>query len=123
MAKKISQKRLNQMALGGAKVKRKSSPVPSAEEVRAAAPPPIPPNPIPQDNSVPFASMAASMAAINSQLAETVENNTRVIEQFRKDAAAKLAENPKRQPWRAKVKRDRNKLIDYVDLIPVEFKQ
>lgn len=121
MAKKISQKRLNQMALGGAKVKRKSSPVPSAEEVKAAAPPP-PPAPAP-DNSVPFASMAASMAAINSQLAETVENNTRVIEQFRKDAAAKLAENPKRQPWRAKVKRDRNKLIDYVDLIPVEFKQ
>ena len=117
MAKKISQKRLNQMALGGAKVKRKSSPVPSAEEVKAAAPPP-PPAPAP-DNSAPLAAMAASVSAMSSQLAAALENNTKALALV----ATKPAEKPERQPWRAKVKRDRNKLIDYVDLIPVEFKQ
>jgi hypothetical protein len=114
---KISQQALNRMAVRGAKIKRKSSPVPTPEEVRAAEPPPPPPAP---DNSIPMASMAASMNIINQQLGDIVAQNSRVIEQFRTEAAQKVQERPGRQPWRAIVNRDKNKLIHYVDLIPLK---
>lgn len=108
------------MAVRGAKIKRPSK-VPTLEEIQASAPPPAP-APAP-DNSIPFAAMQASMGAINQQLGEIVAQNSRVIDQLRTEAAQKVQERPERKPWRAKVKRDRSKLIDYVDVIPLEIRQ
>lgn len=114
----ISQQELNQMGVRGSKITRRSSPVPSDAEVEAAEPPPSAPAPV--DNSIPMASMAASMGVINQQLAAVVEQNSIVIESFRAQAQEKVVSQP-RLPWRATVVRDRStKLIDYVDIIPLE---
>lgn len=115
MVEKISQKALNQMAVRGAKVTRQTSSVPSEAEV-AVAEPPAPPPPAAPD-PLPFASMQASMDRMGQQLTTTVENNTRAIERFGADMA-----NQKPRAgvaYRATVARDRNKLIEYVDIIPM----
>ncbi len=127
---KITETELNKMAVRGAKVTRRSSPVPSAAEVAesesrapvrpspelASAPPPV------SDSSIPMASMAASMTAINKQLGDIVEHNSRVMEGMQDDIRRQMVKSPGRKPWRAYVKRDRTRLIDYVDLIPLETK-
>ena len=115
------------MAVRGAKVKRRSSPVPSAAEVAVSeSRAPVPPSPElasappPVDNSIPFASMAASSAAINRHLGEIVAHNSRVIEGLQDDLRRQMVKSPGRKPWRAMVIRDRSKLIHYVDLIPLD---
>ena len=116
------------MAIRGAKITRRSSPVPSAAEVAASeSRAPVPPSPElasappPVNNSVPMASMAASMTAINRQLGDIVSHNSRVIEGIQDDMRRQMVKSPGRKPWRAKVVRDRTRLIDYVDLIPLEM--
>ena len=111
----ISEQELNLKGLGGAKITRR--PAPGLAEVSAPAPP-APPAPV--DNSIPMASMAASMNAINAQLGDIVAHNSRVIEGLQDDMRRQMVKSPGRKPWRAKVIRDRNRLIDYVDLIPLE---
>lgn len=119
MVRKISEQELNLMGLGGAKVTRRSSPVPSASEVQASESR-APAAPAPPVDMIPFASMAASSAAINRQLGDIVEHNSRVIEGMQDDLRRQMVKSPGRKPWRAIVNRDRSRLIDYVDLIPLE---
>ena len=120
---RISEIDLNRLAVRGAKVKRQS-PVPTAAEVAASEsveselsrPEPAPPSPPPTvDNSIPFASMAASMNAINRQLDETIKHNSRVIDDFRNELAKE--QPPKSRPKRLQVVRDRTRLIDHVDIL------
>ena len=53
-------------------------------------------------------------------ISQVVEQNTRAIEGLRADLNK---EPPARKPWRIKLVRDRSKLIEYADLIPMEMKQ
>ena len=110
------------MGVRGAKITRKSSPVPSAAEVAAAepAPAPTPQAAQPVDNSIPMASMAASMSVINQQIGQIVEQNSRVMEGMQDDLRRQMVKSPGRKPWRLYVIRDKTRLIDYCDLIPLE---
>ena len=118
----VSEQDLNRMAVRGAKVRRKSSAVPTKEEVAATAPPPTPPTPpqAPPDNSMPMASMAASSNAINQQLASIVEQNSQTIMGLQDDLRRQMMHQPKKTPWDFFVYRDRSKLIERVRAVPVE---
>ena len=121
--RKVTEQELNRMALkGGAKVKRNPvSRVPTESEIAASNTKPTPTPPAaPPDSSIPFASMQASMGASNQMLAEVVENNSRVISEFRQDMQGKkpLAG----VAYRHTVRRGRDKLIEYVDSIPMEMR-
>lgn len=105
------------MALHGGKVNRAPKAVPAPAPAAAPAPPPAP---APQDNSIPFASMQASMNVINEQLRTVVEHNSQVIAGLKSSLDK---DPPARKPWRLKVARTREKLIDYVDAIPMEMKR
>jgi len=119
---KISQQDLNKLGIRGAKITRKSSPVPTSAEV-AASEPPRPPAPVPApqpDNSIPFASMAASSDTINQRLGAIIEQNSSMMAGMQDDLRRQMVKSPGRKPWRATVHRDRTRLIDYVDLVPLE---
>lgn len=66
----------------------------------------------------PQASMSASMELRDGLLQDLITNNTQVIAEFRQT----LAEQKPRPgiPYRHKVVRGKDKLIDYVDSIPME---
>jgi len=118
VADKISEAALNRMALQGGKVRR--APKPEPEPAPAPAAPTPAPAPV-QDNSIPFASMQASMNVINEQLGRVVDQNSQVIEGLRTSLDK---DPPARKPWRLKVVRDRGtKLIDFVDAIPMEMRK
>jgi len=113
VVEKISQKDLDKLAIGGSRV----TPV-TPRPAPAAAP-----QPQRQDNSMPFASMAASMTEINQRLANVVTQNSVVIDGLqRKLSEQKPVAAVPRGAWRAIVKRDKSKLIDYVDIVPMELK-
>lgn len=119
MPKKISENEANRMKVRGTKMRRKSSAVPSREEVAAAAPP-APPAPPPVDNSIPMASMAASSDAINQQLGAIVAQNSQTISAMQDDLRRQMMHRPKKTPWDFFIHRDRNKLIERVRAEPVE---
>ena len=121
--RKVSEQELNRMALkGGAKVKRKPvSRVPTDSEIAAQTPTeaPVRTPDAPPDSSIPFASMQASMGHINEEMRRVVDHNSQVMV----DLKTSLGKDPPaRKPWRLRVKRSPDKLIEYVDAIPVEFK-
>lgn len=98
----------DEVALSGAKAAEAEVPVPA-----------LPPAPL-EVNMEPFASMSASMTASNANFATLIEKNTETIEAFR----VQLTEKTDLSKWQAadfirhKVKR-KDKLIDYVDSIPM----
>jgi hypothetical protein len=66
--------------------------------------------------------MAASMGHINQQLGTVVAQNNVVIEGLQASIQSQIIQGDKRKPWRAMVIRTREKLIHYVDLIPLDAK-
>lgn len=68
----------------------------------------------------PMASMTASMAARDAQLKLVIENNTKVIREFKTQLATQVAAKPVRVSWRHKVKRTEKLLIDEVISTPME---
>jgi hypothetical protein len=87
---------------------RKSGSEPETQPVPASTPAPV-------EQS---ASMSASMALRDGLLEQLVSNNTAAIERF---SLALAAEKPKRGvAYRHTVNRSKDKLIDFVDSIPME---
>lgn len=75
---------------------------------------------IPEPTPQPMASMSASMELRDGLLHDLIANNTQAIDSFR----LALAEQKPRAgvPYRHTVNRGKDKLIDYVDSIPIEAK-
>lgn len=141
--KKISQQELDKLRRKkGVKVKRKlgtKKPEPVAKRsgaesgakqkvapVPASKPKPVAPAPTPAPAPVidmkPFAAMSASIATSNANIAKLVENNTKVIEDFKTQLAEKAGEVKKRVSWRHRIKRDGFKLIEEIISSPMEPK-
>jgi len=139
--RKVTETELNRMKKrGGVKVKRRlgtKKPEPEvtenaalsgAKESEAVLPAPaLPvPEPVPEPalapviDMKPFAAMSASIAASNANVAKLVENNTRVIEDFKTQLAEKAGQVKKRVSWRHRVKRDQFKLMEEIISIPME---
>lgn len=133
--KKISAEELARLkSKGGVTVKRRPGTAPKTPEPEAtkkdatplsgdAAPRSEPPAPAPAPiiDMQPMASMAATMAARDAQFERLIENNTRMLAEFRRDLE-KSSVPKARKPWRATPKRGKDKLIEYVDIIPMELK-
>jgi hypothetical protein len=132
--KQISEKDLTRMKKrGGVKVKRKlgtatKKPEPEIKEEGldlsgsdSTNLPTAPASPVP--DTKPYAAMSASIAASNASMEKLVDNNTQAIRDFGvKLAALKPAEKSiwqKSDFIRHKVKRGKDKLIEYVDSTPM----
>lgn len=98
-----------------------SSVLSGIEEAKAPAPAslPEPPPPPAVPDFEPMAAMAASLAARDAQLQAVIENNTRVVQDFKK-SLVNIAKPRKRVPWLHKVNRTDKGLIDNVLSSPVE---
>ena len=135
--RKVSQQELDRLRRKkGVKIKRKLGTAPKKPEpvevseaksgatptdmpVPASVPEPTPP-PAPVIDMQPFAAMSASMAASNVNITRLVENNTKVIEDFKTQLAEKSGEVRKRVSWRHKIKRDGFKLMEEIISSPME---
>ncbi len=109
-------------ALSGAKESEAAVPAP-ALPISAPIPAPISAPisvPAPVIDMKPFAAMSASIAASNANVAKLIENNTKVIENFKIHLAEKAGNVKKRVAWRHKVKRDQFKLMEEIISIPIE---
>jgi hypothetical protein len=132
--KKVSQAELDKLRRKkGVKVKRKlgtKKPEPEVKEpaaesgaVETATPAPaLPPTILaaPQTDMKPYAAMSASIAASNANVAKLIENNTKVIEDFKAQLAEKAGETKKRVSWKHKIKRDGFKLMEEIISSPIE---
>ncbi len=107
-------------ALSGAKAPEAVLPAPALPIPEPVAVPTPEPTPAPIIDIKPFAAMSASIAASNANVAKLVENNTRVIEDFKTQLADKAGEVRKRVAWRHKVKRDSFKMMEEIISIPIE---
>lgn len=134
--KKLSQKELDKLRRKkGVSVKRKLGTKPKKPEsevkepaaesgaVETAAPAPaLPPTviPAPPTDMKPYAAMSASIAASNANVAKLIENNTKVIEDFKAQLAEKADKTGKRVSWRHRIKRDGFKLMEEIISSPME---
>lgn len=80
------------------------------------APPEAPPAVL---DMQPFAAMAASLAARDAQLEVVIENNTRVVQEFKK-SLVDMTKPRKRVPWDHDLIRHDNGLLKKVRSTPVE---
>lgn len=131
--KTVSQKELDRLKKkGGVSVKRKlgtkkkqakkkqgksSETVATESEALSGAVPPERPAPAQLDTK-PFAAMTASMAAHNASMEKLIEHNTLALMRFTEKV--EQMKPRERKPWRAKVRRTKDKLIDEVDIIPMD---
>jgi len=116
---------------GGVKVKRRlgtgklesdvkdSSVVSGIAKAETPAPASLPEAPPAVPDLQPMAAMAASLAARDAQLELVIENNTRVVKEF-KNSLAEMSKPRKRVPWLHKINRTDKGLIDNVLSSPVE---
>lgn len=119
---------------GGVKLKRRPGTAPKSPEPVATseaslsgdkAPEPLAPASIaaPAPDMQPMASMAASMAVRDAQLNDLIENNTKAIKTFSNKLSVMQPEE--KSIWqradfvRHKIKRSKDKLIEYVDSTPM----
>ena len=128
--KTVSKKELDRLRKrGGVKVKRHLGTKQKTPEPEVAASVPLSgsipsktpvPASAPELDLKPFASMAASMAVRDAHLEEVIANNTRVVENFRREVT-ELNKPRKRVPWDAFIHRDKkNLLINRIRLEPDE---